>query len=498
MATIGGARALGLADEIGSLEPGKAADLVLFPEHSPSLANIHDPYQKLVYCASARDVAQVRVAGAPVAADGRVLGVDVGALLPRARELAVKLATDAGLDSALGRRSECVGERGGGGAGRGGGPPTSPPCPACFRDAGLAGDGSLRWCSSSVGRSCSSSRSLQNATVKASGAEVTLTARAEAAVVAATVDKSGPGPTQPDDIERAIRSTRAATGALPASGLLGRVALWVDDEPDNNRHERAALAALGLGHHRLHVVGSGAEPARHPDVRRRDLRHEPAGGAARGAGPARGDPEERQPTRSPTSSTPATASASNVGGAKEPWRLRLHRGPEHAPPARRRGGGAAHRADHRQECGVAAARLARTSDHRRRKARHDQAGETARTRPPDHDRPEPPRAGRGHRRRRGRRRDTRDALRRLREASYPAVLYIPRDDVDLAALERTDHTTYCPYKGDAAYYSIPGVGERGANSSSGPTRRRTRRSPSSRTTSAFYPDRVDGIDEQPL
>jgi CheY-like chemotaxis protein len=52
---------------------------------------------------------------------------------------------------------------------------------------------------------------LQNATVKAGGAEVTLTARAEAAVVAATVDKSGPGPTQPEDIERAIRSTRAAT-----------------------------------------------------------------------------------------------------------------------------------------------------------------------------------------------------------------------------------------------------------------------------------------------
>jgi CheY-like chemotaxis protein len=90
-------------------------------------------------------------------------------------------------------------------------------------------------------------QNVQNATVKAGGAEVTLTARAEAAVVAATVDKSGPGPTQPDDIERAIRSTRAATTALPASGLLGRVALWVDDKPDNNRHEREALAALGLG-----------------------------------------------------------------------------------------------------------------------------------------------------------------------------------------------------------------------------------------------------------
>jgi 5-methylthioadenosine/S-adenosylhomocysteine deaminase len=103
MATIGGARALGMADEIGSLEPGKAADLVLFPEHSPSLANIHDPYQKLVYSASVRDVAQVWVDGEPIVVDVRVVGVDIAALLPHSRELAVKLATDAGLDSALTR-----------------------------------------------------------------------------------------------------------------------------------------------------------------------------------------------------------------------------------------------------------------------------------------------------------------------------------------------------------------------------------------------------------
>jgi cytosine/adenosine deaminase-related metal-dependent hydrolase len=103
MATLGGARVLGMADEVGSLEPGKAADLVLFLERSPSLANIHDPYQKLVYCASERDVAQVWVDGEPVVAEGRVLGVDIPALLPHARELAVKLATDAGLDSALAR-----------------------------------------------------------------------------------------------------------------------------------------------------------------------------------------------------------------------------------------------------------------------------------------------------------------------------------------------------------------------------------------------------------
>jgi len=43
--------------------------------------------------------------------------------------------------------------------------------------------------------------------------------------------------------------------------------------------------------------------------------------------------------------------------------------------------------------------------------------------------------------------DTRGAL-TLREASYPAVQYIPRKDVDMSLLQRTDHATYCPYKGD--------------------------------------------------
>ena len=101
LATLGGARALGLAAEVGSLEPGKQADLVLFAEASVSLSNVHDPYQELVYCASPRDVHTVWVAGEPVVAGGRVLGVDVEALLPQARELAVKLAVDAGLDSEL-------------------------------------------------------------------------------------------------------------------------------------------------------------------------------------------------------------------------------------------------------------------------------------------------------------------------------------------------------------------------------------------------------------
>ncbi len=58
--------------------------------------------------------------------------------------------------------------------------------------------------------------------------------------------------------------------------------------------------------------------------------------------------------------------------------------------------------------------------------------------------------------------DTRGAL-SLQESTYPAVQYIPRGDVDLKLLERTDHKTYCPYKGDAAYYSIPALGDAGVN-----------------------------------
>lgn len=42
----------------------------------------------------------------------------------------------------------------------------------------------------------------------------------------------------------------------------------------------------------------------------------------------------------------------------------------------------------------------------------------------------------------------------LREATLPPAQYIPLDDVDSAVLERTDHSTYCPYKGEASYYAI--------------------------------------------
>jgi uncharacterized protein (DUF427 family) len=50
----------------------------------------------------------------------------------------------------------------------------------------------------------------------------------------------------------------------------------------------------------------------------------------------------------------------------------------------------------------------------------------------------------------------------LKEANYPAVYYIPRSDADMKTLEPTEHETYCPYKGDASYFSLPS-GDAGKN-----------------------------------
>jgi len=88
--------------------------------------------------------------------------------------------------------------------------------------------------------------------------------------------------------------------------------------------------------------------------------------------------------------------------------------------------------------------------------------------------------------------DTREAL-TLHEAHYPAVEYIPRKDVDMAQLTRSDRTTYCPYKGDAAYFSIPVGGERSIDAVW------SYETPYAAVTGikdhlAFYPDRVDAIE----
>lgn len=58
--------------------------------------------------------------------------------------------------------------------------------------------------------------------------------------------------------------------------------------------------------------------------------------------------------------------------------------------------------------------------------------------------------------------DTTRAL-TLREASYPPVHYIPRADADIARFVPSDHATYCPYKGEAGYFSLPQLGDAGVN-----------------------------------
>ena len=91
--------------------------------------------------------------------------------------------------------------------------------------------------------------------------------------------------------------------------------------------------------------------------------------------------------------------------------------------------------------------------------------------------------------------DTDNAL-TLRESDYPAVQYIPREDVDLAQLERTDDVTYCPYKGDCSYYSVPAGGKKSVNAVW------TYENPFPAVAQikghvAFYPERVDEIAEDP-
>ncbi|RDJ19999.1 DUF427 domain-containing protein [Bosea caraganae] len=90
--------------------------------------------------------------------------------------------------------------------------------------------------------------------------------------------------------------------------------------------------------------------------------------------------------------------------------------------------------------------------------------------------------------------DSADAL-TLREATYPAVHYIPRKDVDMSALARSETKTYCPYKGEASYFSIPVGGERSVDAIW------TYETPYDAVTQikdhvAFYPDRVDAIEER--
>lgn len=99
MATIDGARALGLDHLIGSLEPGKRADLVL-AQDTVDVAVLHDPISQLVYGASPRSIRDVWVDGRQVVADHRCTTVDEAAQIARCRPLVTEIGTRSGLVAA--------------------------------------------------------------------------------------------------------------------------------------------------------------------------------------------------------------------------------------------------------------------------------------------------------------------------------------------------------------------------------------------------------------
>jgi uncharacterized protein (DUF427 family) len=84
----------------------------------------------------------------------------------------------------------------------------------------------------------------------------------------------------------------------------------------------------------------------------------------------------------------------------------------------------------------------------------------------------------------------------LKESSYPAMHYIPREDADMSAFVRTDHASHCPYKGDAAYYTIK-VGDKTAENAIWTYEQPYPAVAEIAGHLCFYANRVDAIEEVP-
>jgi len=91
MATMGGARALGLEREIGSLEPGKRADMITVRLDQPHATPLYEPVSQLVYALKASDVRDVMVNGKPVVRDRQILTLDLKQILAKAEEFQSKV-----------------------------------------------------------------------------------------------------------------------------------------------------------------------------------------------------------------------------------------------------------------------------------------------------------------------------------------------------------------------------------------------------------------------
>jgi 5-methylthioadenosine/S-adenosylhomocysteine deaminase len=91
MATLSGAKALGMADRIGSLEVGKRGDVIVVDTHKPHLTPMYNPYSHMVYAAKGSDVSHSLINGRLVMEDRKLLTLDLREVLRRAEEMSKKV-----------------------------------------------------------------------------------------------------------------------------------------------------------------------------------------------------------------------------------------------------------------------------------------------------------------------------------------------------------------------------------------------------------------------
>jgi 5-methylthioadenosine/S-adenosylhomocysteine deaminase len=91
MATIGGARALGMEEDIGSLSPGKQADLIVVNLDGITMTPAHEPFSALVYAASAHEVLLTMIAGEPLYESGRFTQIELDPHRDRLLQAATKI-----------------------------------------------------------------------------------------------------------------------------------------------------------------------------------------------------------------------------------------------------------------------------------------------------------------------------------------------------------------------------------------------------------------------
>jgi 5-methylthioadenosine/S-adenosylhomocysteine deaminase len=97
MGTIDGARALHMEKEIGSLETGKKADLILIDLDKPNAVPMYDVYAQIAYALKGNDVETVIIGGRIVMRDRKLLTVNEPAAIAKAQEYKKKIAASLGM-----------------------------------------------------------------------------------------------------------------------------------------------------------------------------------------------------------------------------------------------------------------------------------------------------------------------------------------------------------------------------------------------------------------